>query len=214
MNLRTVLFTTGFVVSCISGFAAQAQGPAPIKIASIEFTSTPAPSSMMEMAAPYTRSQAIVTLADGSKKTFPLAFQVLQRSGDYVPGWYYGLIVDKRGEPILQSPPNSKGNVARGPFFSAGADGMSLLRIPNASVDGVKGHTVFLINHLEFETDAPNMDPKKPPVGIYAALPMAMNLTVLDQDPATGALTPVRMSNIDMSAVDGLWIPCNSSVTP
>jgi hypothetical protein len=32
---------------------------------------------------------------------------------------------------------------------------------------------------------------------------MAMNLTVLDQNPQTGALTPIKLSNIDFSAVDG-----------
>ncbi len=41
-----------------------------------------------------------------------------------------------------------------------------------------------------------------------------MNLTVLDQDPATGKLTQVKMSNVDVSGVDGLWIPCNGSTTP
>ena len=98
--------------------------------------------------------------------------------------------------------------------FAAGADGLSMLVIPNATVDGVKGHTVFLINHLEYGTEAPNLDPRKPPVDLYAALPMAMNLTVLDQDPATGVLRPIQMTNIDMSGVEGLSIPCNSSVTP
>ncbi len=71
-----------------------------------------------------------------------------------------------------------------------------MLVVPGAKVDGVKGHTVFLINHLEYETEADNFDPKKPPVDLYAALPMAMNLTVLDQDPSTGELTPVKMANV------------------
>jgi hypothetical protein len=31
--------------------------------------STPAPANELEMALPYTRSEAVVTLADGSKKT-------------------------------------------------------------------------------------------------------------------------------------------------
>jgi uncharacterized protein len=213
MTLHRVLCTFICVVWLLTP-AAHAGSPAPIEVTAVEFTSTPAPSNAMEMTTPYTRSQALVTLADGSKRTYPLAFQPLQRSGDYIAGWYYGLIVDKNGATILKSPPDDKGNVARGPFFSAGADGMSLLVIPDASVNGVKGHTVFLINHLEYETEAPSIDPKQPPVSLYAALPMAMNLTVLDQDPATGALTPIKMSNIDMSGIDGLWIPCNSSVTP
>jgi hypothetical protein len=216
MTLRDVLFASTCLVGCLVACAAQADSlaGAPIAVASVEFTSTPAPSNALEMIAPHTRSQAIVTLADGSMKTYPLTFRVLHRSGDYLGGWYAGLIVDKNGEPILRSPPGGKGEIARGPFYSAGADGMSLLAIPNAAVDGVKGRALFLINHLEYETEADNIDPRKPPVALYAALPMAMNLTVLDQDPATGALTPVKMSNIDMSGVDGLWIPCNSSVTP
>ena len=216
MTLRDVLFASTCLVGCVVACAAQADSlaGAPIVVTSVEFTSTPAPSNALEMIAPHTRSQAIVTLADGSMKTYPLTFRVLHRSGDYLGGWYAGLIVDKNGEPILRSAPGSKGEIARGPFYSAGADGMSLLAIPNAAIDGVKGRALFLINHLEYETEADNIDPRKPPVALYAALPMAMNLTVLDQDPATGALTPIKMSNIDMSGVDGLWIPCNSSVTP
>jgi hypothetical protein len=183
-------------------------------VKAVDFTATPAPSNMLEMTQPYTRSAAVVTLADGSKKTFPLSYHVLHRSGDFVNGWYAGLVVDKNNKPILQSAADKKGNIARGPFFSAGTDGTSMLVVPNAKVDGVKGHTVFLINHLEYETEADNIDPAKPPVALYAQLPMAMNLTVLDQDPAPGKLTPVKMSNVDFSSVDGLWIPCNASTTP
>jgi secreted PhoX family phosphatase len=216
MNMRAFLLGGAALIGCALATSAYAEdpAPAPLKVKSVEFTNTPAPADAMEMAAAYTRSEAVITLDDGTKKTYPLTFHVFHRSGDYVPGWYAGLVVDKAGKPILQSARDSKGNIARGPFFSAGADGMSMLVIPNAKVDGVKGHTVFLINHLEYETEANNVDPRKPPVQLYGALPMAMNLTVLDQDPSTGKLTPIKMSNIDLAGVDGLWIPCNSSVTP
>jgi secreted PhoX family phosphatase len=186
----------------------------PLRVKSVEFTETPTPANPMEMVLPYTRSAAVVTLADGSTKTFPLSYHVLHRSSQYVPGWYAGLVVDKQGRPIMQSAPDTRGNAARGPFYSQGADGTSLLVVPNATVDGVKGRTLFLINHLEYSTEADHVDPTKPPVGLYAQLPMAMNLTVLDQDPKTGSLTPIKMSNIDFSSVDGLWIPCNASTTP
>ncbi|HKF12913.1 MAG TPA: alkaline phosphatase PhoX [Xanthobacteraceae bacterium] len=216
MTLRAVLLGATALVTMSVSTSTLAEGPitSPLKVTSVEFTPTPAPANEFEMALPYTRSKAVVTLADGSKKTFPLSYQILHRSGDYVGEWYAGLIVDKGGKPILQSAPDAKGNAARGPFYSQGADGTSMLVIPNAKVDGVKGHTVFLINHLEYETEADNIDPRKPPVALYAALPMAMNLTVLDQDPATGKLTPVKLSNVDFSGVDGLWIPCNSATTP
>jgi len=184
----------------------------PLKVTSVAFTPTPAPASVMEMTFPYTRSHAVVTLADGSQKTYPLTYHVLHRSGDFVPDWYAGLVVDKAGAPILQA--RGKTELAAGPFFAPGADGTSLLVIPDAHVDGVKGHTVFLINHLEYETEAPNVDPTKRMVELYRRLPMAMNLTVLDQNPETGALRPVTLSNVDFSAVQGLWTPCNGSTTP
>ena len=98
--------------------------------------------------------------------------------------------------------------------MSAGADGTSLLQIADAKVDGVKGNALFLVNHLEYSTEGPNIDPTKPPVELYGQLPMAMNVTVLDQDPASGSLTPVKLSTVDFSGVDGLWIPCNGSTTP
>jgi hypothetical protein len=213
MTLRARLLNGVAAFGC-AVLPAHAETPTPLKVKAVDFTATPAPSNMLEMTQPYTRSAAVVTLADSSKKTFPLSYHVLHRSGDFVSGWYAGLVVDKNNKPILQSAADKKGNIARGPFFSAGADGTSMLVVPNAKVDGVKGHTVFLINHLEYETEADNIDPAKPPVALYAQLPMAMNLTVLDQDPATGKLTPVKMSNVDFSSVDGLWIPCNASTTP
>jgi uncharacterized protein len=214
MTLRAVLLGATALVGVSTLALAQGSMAPPLKVTSVEFTPTPAPANDLEMALPYTRSEAVVTLADGSKKTFPLSYQILHRSGDYVGEWYAGLIVDKGGKPILQSAPDAKGNVARGPFYSQGADGISMLVVPNAKVDGVPGHTVFLINHLEYETEADSIDPRKPPVQPYGALPMAMNLTVLSQDPTTGRLTPVKMSNVDFSGVDGLWIPCNGSTTP
>jgi len=108
----------------------------------------------------------------------------------------------------MQSAPDAKGNVARGPFRSAGPDGTSLLRVSGAKVDGVKGNPLFLVNHFEYDTEGENIDPAQPPVDLYALLPMTMNLAVLDQDPQTGKLTPVKLSNVDFSAVEGLWIPC------
>ncbi len=216
MTMRAFLLGAMALASCSLAASAQAGNSAvgALQVKSVEFTATPAPANELEMTVPHTRSEAVITLADGTKKTFPLSYQVLHRSGDYLGGWYSGLIPDKAGRPIMQSAADRKGNVARGPFMSAGADGTSMLVVPNAAVDGVKGHTVFLVNQLEYETEAPNIDPSKPPVGLYAALPMAMNLTVLDQDPETGALTPIKLSNVDFSTVDGLWIPCNSSITP
>ncbi len=216
MMLKALLASSTALLCC-AAFApavASAADPTSPKVKSVEFTATPAPATDMERVAPYTTSAAVVTLTDGSKQTFPLSYNVLHRSGDFLNGWYAGLIVDRDGKPLLRSAPDAKGNVALGPFRSAGPDGASLLLIPNAKADGVKGNPLFLVNHFEYDTEGQNVDPTKPPVDLYALLPMAMNLTVLDQDPQTGKLTPVKLSNIDFSAVGGLWIPCNGSTTP
>src|SRR3954470_3622095 len=216
MSFKTFLAGTTALLCC-AAFAASpvlAADPAPLKVKSVEFTATPAPATEMEMVTPYTTSSVEVTLADGTTKTFPLSYEVLHRSGDFVNGAYAGLIVDKVGAPITQTAKDSKGQVARGPFKSAGPDGTSLLMIPNATVDGVKGHTLFLINHLEYDTEGENIDPTQPPVDLYGELPMAMNLTVLDQDPETGKLSAFKLSNVDFAATQGLWIPCNGSTTP
>jgi secreted PhoX family phosphatase len=222
MSFKTFLAGTTALLCCavfagtpaLAADPAPLANPAPLKVKSVEFTPTPAPATEMEMVTPYTTSSVEVTLADGTKKTFALSYEVLHRSGDFVNGGYAGLIVDKVGAPITQTAKDSKGQVARGPFKSAGPDGTSLLMIPNATVDGVKGHTLFLVNHLEYDTEGENIDPTQPPVELYGQLPMAMNLTVLDQDPETGKLSTFRLSNVDFSATQGLWIPCNGSTTP
>jgi len=43
---------------------------------------------------------------------------------------------------------------------------------------------------------------------------MTMNLATLDQDKKTGELTTVTVKNIDLSGVNGLWIPCAGSLSP
>ncbi|MCE9581457.1 MAG: DUF839 domain-containing protein [Planctomycetes bacterium] len=183
--------------------------PSRLKVKDVRFTPTPAPSTEMEMVTPYTTSEAIVTLADGTQRTFKLSYVALHRSGDFVGGGYAGLVVDAKGAPILETIRDSRGVSGRGPFMSAGADGMTLLSVPGAG-EG----TLFLVNHLEYDTEAANTDPGLPPVNLYARLPMALNLTVLKQDGPTGRLTPLSISNVDLSGVGGVWIPCNASTTP
>jgi len=209
------LIASTALVGTLAGLAGIAHAaPAPLKVKSVQFTATPAPANGFELVNPYTRSSAIVTLADGTQQTFPLSYVILHRSGDYIGGWYSGLIVDHAGKPVQQTAPDKDGNIAVGPFMSAGADGTSLLQIADAKVDGVKGNALFLVNHLEYSTEGPNLDPTKPPLDLYGQLPMAMNVTVLDQDPESGGLRPVKLSTVDFSNVDGLWIPCNGSTTP
>ncbi|MEJ2435585.1 MAG: hypothetical protein P8Y53_21465, partial [Pseudolabrys sp.] len=89
-NIRALLLGGAALIGCALAAPLQAETAAPLKVKAVEFTATPAPANALEMTQPYTRSQAVVTLADGSKKTFPMRYHVLHRSGEYVGGWYAG----------------------------------------------------------------------------------------------------------------------------
>src|SRR6185437_13051292 len=49
---------------------------------------------------------------------------------------------------------------------------------------------------------------------VYGIIPASMSYTTIDQNKTTGELRPVTLSKIDFSGVDGLWIPCNGSLSP
>jgi len=71
-----------------------------------------------------------------------------------------------------------------------------------------------LATHFEYHPEAPNRDTAKPSVDLYAKLPMAMNLTALEQNRKSGELAPVGLARVDMGAVHGLRIPCAGTLTP
>jgi len=98
MTLRSLLFATTAIAALALAPAASA-GDAPLKVKSVAFTSTPAPSNALEMATGYTRSEAIVTLADGTQQTYPLQYRVLHRSDDSVPGRGSGRAASSFGRP-------------------------------------------------------------------------------------------------------------------
>ncbi|MCQ9329898.1 alkaline phosphatase, partial [Pelistega suis] len=94
-------------------------------------------------------------------------------------------------------------------FFSDSPDGTSLLTVPNAKVDGVKGNPVFAVVQFEYTTWA--QDGK---TDMYGKLPSPIAVLSLDQDPATGKLSLVKYHNVDTSKVHGLWITCGASLSP
>ncbi|WP_069800865.1 stalk domain-containing protein [Tepidibacillus sp. HK-1] len=48
----------------------------------------------------------------------------------------------------------------------------------------------------------------------YGQVPASISLSTIDQNRTTGELEVVDLKKVDFSKVDGLWIPCNGSVTP
>ncbi|MDP1705633.1 MAG: DUF839 domain-containing protein [Sulfurimicrobium sp.] len=175
----------------------------------VDFTPSRPPASEEEMTAPF--SSAV--LWDGNKE-IPLQYRVLFRSGDEVGGVPAGLIVDKNGRAVQISAPDKKGNAALGPFNSWGPDANSLMLVPGAKSKTAGANRLFLVTHFEYHTEAPSVSKGEPPVDLYGNLPMAMNLTTLDQNTRDGMLQAIGLANVDMSGVNGLWIPCAGSLTP
>ena len=66
MASRHSLFVSIAVLAAGASVAVAQEAVKPLKVTAVEFTSTPAPAAALEMTQPYTRSEAIITLADGS----------------------------------------------------------------------------------------------------------------------------------------------------
>ncbi|MGE5516397.1 MAG: PhoX family protein [Bacteroidota bacterium] len=199
---RLLPATSGLALLLAVGSTAGATEPA---ITAVTFTDTPAPAGEAEMVVPLTRSTAQVTTADGRTRSYPLSYQVLMRSGERIGDGSAGLIVDKNGHAIERSATTDSGDVAKGPFAAYSPDANSLIQTKAGP---------RLITHFEYHTEAPNVDPAKPPVSMYAQLPMVMTATTLVQDARSGRLRATAAANVDMAAINGLWIPCAGTLTP
>lgn len=178
------------------------------RVVRIEFTPTPAPRTDAEMITAYTRSSAVFTYASGARKVFPLSYHALFRPGDRIGGGEGGLVTDRQGRPILRSATDEKGDAAQGPFHAYAPDANSLIRVREG-----KREELYLVTHYEYHTEAP-LASGKGTMELYAQLPGSMSLAGLAQDRRTGRMTAQRLRNIDMSGIDGLWIPCAASLTP
>ncbi|NLZ16450.1 MAG: DUF839 domain-containing protein [Desulfobulbaceae bacterium] len=97
---------------------------------------------------------------------------------------------DKAGEGVFGLLLDAKGNPVKNndgsEHLSNDNDFSSLLTVDNK---------LFMVSHFE-------------------SRPGAMYLTELTQDKTTGKLSAISTRNIDMSGVEGLWVPCAGSVTP
>jgi len=176
----------------------------PLPVRSIAFTSTPAPTTESEMTSAYTRSNVVVTLLDGNTRTFPLSYNILYSSGEKIGSWKVGTIVDKTGAPLDALRDHQGTVLANGPFYAHSPDANSLV---------VRGNSLSLVTHFEYDTEAASAaDPSKA-VNLHGQLPMVMNLASLRQK-ADGTLSAFDLTNISMASVDGLWVPCAGELTP
>ena len=195
--------------ACLFTACGGSDGPA---FKSVSFSSTPAPdlSNAAAMATTNVSSVMTVNFDDGSKVDYKLAYQPFFVTGNKVPdgkggnllaGGYY----DINNQPIIdRSVAGSERH-----FFSDSPDGTSLLTVPGAKVDGVKGNPVFAVVQFEYTTWA--QDGK---TDMYGKLPSPIAVLTLDQDKTTGKLSLVKYHNVDTSKVHGLWITCGASLSP
>lgn len=164
------------------------------------------------MATTTVASTMTARFADGSTRSYKLAYQPFFITGDTVPNTTGGTIVaggyfDINNQPITdRSVPGKERQ-----FFSDCPDGTSLIRLDKPTVKGVKGNPVFAVVQFEYAT----RDQTQTAAGdMYGKLPSPIAVLTLDQDPATGKLTLVSYSNVDTSGAHGLWITCGASLSP
>lgn len=190
-KVLSVALALGIAVPALSPSMASAAG-APVK--SVKFNGMAAPNTVEEMAKPYSEATVDVTYADGSKKTFPLTWKELFKSGDElaeIDGQKFpaSTPLDVNGKPIKF---DSDGNGKEDYYVSNAPDGNTFLE-----VDG----KYFMVSHFESHAN-----------GSYS-VPDSMTLTELKQN-SDGTLDVVSVSPIDFSEVNGIWIPCNASTSP
>ena len=216
------LLPLGSVVSASSLLAACGGGdddnttpttpPVTKNYVSATFTSMAAPtlSTPANMATMYAASQLKVAFDDKSEQVYDLGYQPFFVTGDMVSngkgdqvlaGGYYDIYNNKIIDKTVAGKERH--------FFSDSPDGTSLLTVPNAKVDGVKGKPVFAVVQFEYTTWA--QDGK---TDMYGKLPSPIAVLTLDQDQSTGKLSLVKYHNVDTSKVHGLWITCGASLSP
>ena len=199
---------TGAMASLLTGCGGDDDDPSYVSAA---FTSMAAPTlaNPAAMATTTVASTLQVKFSDQSTRDYTLSYQPFFITGDMVPDGKGGTILaggyyDINNKPIM----DTTGSTPR-QFFSDCPDGMSLLTVPNAKVDGVKGKPVFAVVQFEYTSWA--QDGK---TDMYGKLPSPIAVLTLDQDPNTGKLSLVKYHNVDTSGANGLWITCGASLSP
>ena len=178
----------------------------------VSFSSMPAPTLANPAAMATTSVGSVMTVnySDSSKVDFKLAYQPFFVTGDRVPDGKGGQVLaggyfDIYNNKIIDKTVAGKDRQ----YFSDSPDGTSLLSVPGAKVDGVKGNPVFAVVQFEYATWA--QDEK---TDMYGKLPSPIAVLTLDQDVKTGKLSLVKYHNVDTSKVHGLWITCGASLSP
>lgn len=171
-------------------------------VKSVEFIGMNAPSTPAEKADVYTTAQIKVSYQNGKSRTYALKYHQLMATTDVIRRRVVGGLYDGNNTPLYD---------ALGQITSDAPDGNSLMVVPGMqAANPSKSHALALVTQYEYRG--------LPPAGLtgdfWSKLPATMSLAKIDQNKRSGALEVVDYDNISFSGVNGLWIPCASSLSP
>lgn len=172
-----------------------------VTIDSVKFNGMSAPKTIEQMVQTYSNASLEVKYSNGEVKKFPLSYKRLFKTedkiainkGQLIPA---GTPIDVNGDPIVDKSIPGKPTY----YVSDAPDSNSLLK--------PIGGKQYMVTHYEYQTfDAAGKS-------AYGIVPASMSISTVAQDKKTGDLTPKEVKKIDFSSVNGLWIPCNGSLSP
>ena len=196
----TIALALALTIPAVTPAAAMAN-KGHVTIDSVKINGMDAPKTIEQMVQTYSNASMDVKYSNGEVKKFPLSYKRLFKSedkiasnkGELIPA---GTPIDVNGKPIIDK--SIEGNPTY--FVSDAPDSNSLLK----PIDG----KLYMVTHYEYQTfDAAGKS-------AYGIVPASMSLSTLGQDKKTGELIPKAVKKIDFSSVNGLWIPCNGSLSP
>jgi hypothetical protein len=165
-------------------------------------------SNLAAMATTTVASSLSASYSDGTKQTYELAYETFFITGGNVPDGRGGNVISGGYYDINNNPIMDKSGTTARQFFSDCPDGTSLLKLEQPTVSGVTGNTVFAV--VQFEYTSSDLSD----ASMYGQLPSPIAVLTLDQNKSTGKLSLVKYSNVNTSAVNGLWITCGASRSP
>jgi secreted PhoX family phosphatase len=199
--LLPVISAAILMTNAVPAFAASGKPPV---ATNVEFIGMSSPTSVEDIAKTYTTASAKVTYSDGTTQIFPLSYNTLFKSTDNFNGIPAGTPVDAKGKPIMDT--SVAGQTV--PYVSDSPDANGLMKIKGQASTGKGGNPLSMVTHFEYITKD-NADQSA-----YGLVPASESLSTIDQNKKTGELSVTDSKKIDFSSVEGLWIPCNGSVTP
>jgi uncharacterized protein len=196
----TVALVLALSIPALTPAAAMA-GKGHVTIDSVKFNGMSAPKTIEQMVQTYSNSSLEVKYSNGELKKFPLSYKrlfktedkIAMNKGQLIPA---GTPIDVNGDPIVDNSIPGKPTY----YVSDAPDSNSLFK--------PIGGKLYMVTHYEYQTiDAAGKS-------AYGIVPASMSISTVAQEKKTGDLTPKEVKKIDFSSVNGLWIPCNGSLSP